>query len=182
MAILRLATLTPLVPLEELARRLEAIAHGGSAPPASAPKAASSTTRGSPIAPRASLAGAPDIGGLWEAVLQRVQEQRVSLYMALAAARPLGLDDGALRVGVENEALRRELNRKESLEVLRAIASDVAGRALQLEIGPLPETHAHDTPAAQAKRRTEETLADPLVQAAVEIFGAEVRGVRDRRV
>jgi hypothetical protein len=38
-----------------------------------------------------------------------------------------------------------------------------------------------ETPAAQAKRRTEETLADPLVQAAVEIFGAEVRGVRDRR-
>ncbi len=182
MAILRLATLTPLVPLEELARRLEAIARGGSAPPAAAPKTASSTTRGNPVAPRASLAGAPDIGGLWEAVLQRVQEQRVSLYMALAAARPLGLDDGALRVGVENEALRRELNRKESLEVLRAIASDVAGRALQLEIGPLPETHARDTPAAQAKRRTEETLADPLVQAAVEIFGAEVRGVRDRRV
>jgi hypothetical protein len=26
-----------------------------------------------------------------------------------------------------------------------------------------------------------ETLAHPMVQAAVEIFGAEVRGVRDRR-
>src|SRR5439155_1421778 len=36
-------------------------------------------------------------------------------------------------------------------------------------------------PLAQARRRTEERLADPLVQAAVEIFGAEVRGVREPR-
>jgi len=127
------------------------------------------------------VAPARDDGGVWEGVLRRVQDERVSLYMALAAARPLGMADGVLRIGVENEALRRECSRKESLEILRTIASEVAGRALQVDIGPLPAAHAQDTPAAQAKRRTEETLADPLVQAAVEIFGAEVRGVRDRR-
>ena len=38
-----------------------------------------------------------------------------------------------------------------------------------------------DRTYAEARRRTEETLAHPMVQAAVEIFGAEVRGVRDRR-
>jgi hypothetical protein len=102
--------------------------------------------------------------------------------MALAAARTLGLDAGALRIGVENEAIRRDNTRTESHDVLRTIASEVAGRPLMVEIGPLPADHVHETPAAQAKRRTEETLADPLVKAAVEIFGcAEVRGVRARR-
>jgi hypothetical protein len=45
----------------------------------------------------------------------------------------------------------------------------------------MPEDRADDTPLGRVRRRTEETLADPLVQAAVEIFGAEVRGVRERR-
>jgi DNA polymerase-3 subunit gamma/tau len=175
MAVLRLATLTPLVSLDELTQRLERIAGGGSvAPPATAPGRGTTPVRSSAPAARGTDA-------VFEGLMRRVQEERVSLYMALAAARPLGLDDGVLRLGVENEALRRELTRKESLEVLRAIASDVAGRPLQVDIGPLPAAHAQDTPAAQAKRRTEETLADPLVKAAVEIFGAEVRGVRDRR-
>jgi hypothetical protein len=122
------------------------------------------------------------VRGVWDALLSRVQAERVSLYMALVPARPLGLDRGALRIGVENEAIRRDLTRKESLDVLRTIASEIAGCPLAVEIGPLPAEHVHETPAAQAKRRTEETLADPLVKAAVEIFGgAEVRGVRDRR-
>jgi DNA polymerase-3 subunit gamma/tau len=170
MAVLRLATLGPLVPLDELTRRLEALAGGGSTP------------RAATAAPaRAAAPVRSDVAGVWEAMLQRVQEEKVSLYMALVAARPLGLDGGTLRLGLDNEAMRRDLNRKESLDLLRTIAAEVAGRALQIEIGPLPAEHANETPAGQAKRRTEETLADPLVQAAVEIFGAEVRGVRDRR-
>jgi DNA polymerase-3 subunit gamma/tau len=177
MAVLRLATMTPLVSLDELTQRLERIAGGGGVgapPPKSVPDKGAAPGR---------VAAPPAHGtdGVFEGLIRRVQDERVSLYMALAAARPLGIDGGVLKLGVENEALRRELGKKESLEALRAIASDVAGRPLQVEIGPLPASYAQDTPAAQSKRRTEETLADPLVKAAVEIFGAEVRGVRDRR-
>jgi hypothetical protein len=114
-------------------------------------------------------------------MLARVQQEKVSLYMKLAAGRPLGIDDDCLRIGIENEAVRRDLGKRETLDVLKTIAGMVAGRSLQVEIGPLPAEHAADTPAAQARRRAEETLTDPLVQAAVEIFGAEVRGVRERR-
>jgi DNA polymerase-3 subunit gamma/tau len=183
MAVLRLATSAPLVSFDELTRRLEALATGGPAPSAP-PGGGVRTARPASSAPaaRAATAVAGDVREVWDALLQRVQSERVSLYMALAAARPLGLEQGLLRVGVENEALRRDLNRKESLDALRVIATDVAGRPVTVEIGPLPAEHALETPAAQVKRRTEETLADPLVQAAVEIFGgAEVRGVRDRR-
>ena len=68
-----------------------------------------------------------------------------------------------------------------SLDRLSAIAREIAGADVRVEIGPLPSELAGDTPLAQARRRTEETLADPAVQAAVEIFGAEVRGVREKR-
>jgi DNA polymerase-3 subunit gamma/tau len=180
MAVLQLATLGPLVPLDDLTRRLEVLAKGGGGAPApSAPAPASTRSAASPSRPPAG----GDLRATWDAVLARVQEQQhVRLFLQLAAARPLGLDADVLRIGVENEATRRVLNGKESLDVLRAIAGETVGRALKVEIGPLPPEHAHDTPAAQAKRRTADTLADPLVQAAVEIFGgAEVRGVRDRR-
>ncbi len=171
------------MPLDGLTGRFRGLAQGGgggatasSRAPTTAPRAAKPDVGAAKPTP-----GVGDVGSLWSAFLERVRDERLSLYLSLAAGRPLGLEGGTLRVGVEAEALRRELNRKESLDALKAIASGVAGRALQLEIAPLPAGHVQDTPAAQAKRRTEETLADPLVQAAVEIFGAEVRSVRDRR-
>ena len=89
--------------------------------------------------------------------------------------------EDVLRIGVENEAMRRELTRAKTLERLRTLAGEVAGHEMQVEIGPLPAEHAGAAPLAQARRRTEERLGDPLVKAAVEIFGAEVRGVREPR-
>jgi DNA polymerase III subunit gamma/tau len=185
MAVLRLATLPSLVPIEELAERLERLAGGAGRSPAptapgKAPAAPVASSKPSAPPPQAAV-GTGDVRGLWDAILARIREEKVSLYLALAAARPLAVDGGSLRIGVENDAVRRDLGRKETVERLRAVATAMAGRPLTVEVGPLPAEHADDTPAAQARRRTEETLADPMVQAAVEIFGAEVRGVRDRR-
>jgi hypothetical protein len=102
--------------------------------------------------------------------------------MTLMSGRPLGVEDDVLRIGIDSEAMRRELQAREVMSRLEAAAADVAGRPLRVQVGPMPAERAGDTPIAQARRRTEETLADPLVRAAVEIFeGAEVRGVRDRR-
>jgi hypothetical protein len=129
---------------------------------------------------RASAAG-PAGDDLWERFLARVREDKVALYMTLAAGKLLATDGDTLRIGIDNEAMRRELNRKDTLSRLRAIACEVSGRDVTVDVGPLPQEHAGDTPLAQARRKTEEGLTDPLVQAAVDIFGAEVRGVRDRR-
>src|SRR5437867_2136271 len=171
MCAVRLATLPPLLPLDDILRRLEAFGAGN-------PAASGGAVRES--APRAR--GAAPGGGLWDRFLARVQEEKlVAPYMMLLSGTLLAADGEALRIGIENEAARRELSRKETLQRLRAIASEVAGRELRVEVGPLPSEHAAQAPLAQARRRTEETLADPMVQAAVEIFGAEVRGVRDRR-
>jgi DNA polymerase-3 subunit gamma/tau len=180
MSVLRVATLPPLLPVGEILARLDAIA--GAAPAGSAPAAPS---RGAPAAAPPTRAGsaapAGVAGTLWESVLARVRQERVSLYMSLAAARPLGVTDGVLRLGLDSEALRREVSGKDTLTRLGALASEIAGHAVRVEVGPMPGDRAGETPIAEVRRREQETLADPLVQAAVEIFGAEVRGVRDRR-
>jgi DNA polymerase III subunit gamma/tau len=180
MAVLRVATLPPLLPVDEILARLDAIgrpAPAGSAPPLPARGAPSSP----PPARERGAVPAEASGGVWDRVLARVRQERVSLYMTLAAARPLGMSDGVLRLGMDSEALRRELAAHDTLARLAALASEAAGHPLRIEVGPVPAEHMGDTPVAQARRRQEETLADPLVRAAVEIFGAEVRGVRDRR-
>jgi DNA polymerase-3 subunit gamma/tau len=197
MIVLRVATLPPLLPVDEILERLEALtgtgpvsaqgrAPGGQAPP-SPPRATPPPARRSESPGRSTAAPerppvTPDPAGtVWERVLAQVRRERLSLYMTLATARPVGLTDSVLRLGIDSEALRREVTGKETLARLAAIASEAAGRPLRVEVGPVPPERAADTPIAQARRREEETLADPLVQAAVEIFGAEVRGVRDRR-
>jgi DNA polymerase-3 subunit gamma/tau len=166
MCAVRLATLPPLLPVDDIVRRLEALGAGEPAPAAVQPAAGPRGSAGS---------------GLWERFLERVKEEKVSLYLALAGGKLLAADGDVVRIGVENEAMRRELGRKDTLARLAAIAREVAGREVRVEVGPLPAEHAGDAPLAQARRRSEETLADPMVQAAVEIFGAEVRGVRERR-
>jgi DNA polymerase-3 subunit gamma/tau len=174
MTVVRLATLPPLMPVDDVLRRLEAL---GGAVPNPAP---SSAAPGKTVPRPGAASAAPAGEGLWERFLARVGEEKKALYMTLAAGKLVPSDGNTLRIGIDNEAMRRELTRKETLASLRAIACEVAGRDVAVEVGPLPQEHAGDTPLAQARRKTEETLADPLVQAAVEIFGAEVRGVRDR--
>jgi DNA polymerase-3 subunit gamma/tau len=173
MCAVRLATLPPLLPVDEVLGRLESLA--GGAPPVAAAPAAPKSSRTEP--PRSAAAG----GGLWEQLLGRVQRDKKALYMALATGRLVAATDTTLQIGVENEAMRRELSRRETLEQLRVCAREITGRDVTVEVGPLPPERAGDAPLAEARRRTEETLAHPTVQAAVEIFGAEVRGVRDRR-
>jgi len=170
MCVVRLATLPPLVPLDEILRRLEAL--GASSAPVRATPAATPT--------RTREAAAAD-GGLWDRFLARVQQAEKAIFMQLATGRLVSGDSGTLRIGIANEAMRRDLSRKETLDRLSAIAREIAGGDVRVEVGPLPTELAGDTPLAQARRRTEETLADPVVQAAVEIFGAEVRGVREKR-
>jgi DNA polymerase-3 subunit gamma/tau len=173
MCAVRLATLPPLLPVDEVLGRLESLT--GGAPPAAAPPVAKNVRRDEEPSRGAAA------GGLWEQLLERVQRDKKALYMALATGRLIAAEGDALRIGVENEAMRRELSRRETLEHLRACAREIVGRDVTVEIGPLPADRAGEAPLAEARRRTEETLAHPMVQAAVEIFGAEVRGVRDRR-
>jgi DNA polymerase-3 subunit gamma/tau len=182
MRIVRLATLDPLLPVDEILRRLEAL-EGSGAPPvrssggAAARRAAAGGGGGAPEGAPVEAGGA---AGLWDGFLARVRRERVALYMTLAAGRGLGLDGDVFRIGLESESMRRSVQGRESLELLGRLASEVTGRTVRVEVGPLPADRQGDTARGRARQREQETLADPLVQAAVEIFGGEVRAVRER--
>ena len=181
MAVLRLATLPPLLPVDEILRRLEALGSDGGTPPTRP------TTEGRGAGtktPRAGASAAPSGGGdqdLWDRFLGLVRGEKLSLYMTLRNGRVVPGAPEVLRIGLTSDVMRREVQRPDILARLHVLAEQAAGRALRVEVGPMPDDLAAETPHARASRRTEETLSDPLVQAAVEIFGAEVRGVRDRR-
>ncbi|TMA41588.1 MAG: hypothetical protein E6J81_18325 [Deltaproteobacteria bacterium] len=91
MCVLRLATLPPLLPVEDILRRLEALGAGGTAAPA-APAAAA------PPSARASQETSGE--RLWERFLARVREDKVSLYLALAAGKVVGDETDVLRIGI----------------------------------------------------------------------------------
>src|SRR5216684_228248 len=106
MCMVRLATLQPLLPLDDILRRLEAV--GAGSPAASGP-APAGAPRASTPRPREAAPG----GGLWEQFLARVQEEKLlAPYMWLRSGTLLAAEGGTLRIGIENEAARRELSRK----------------------------------------------------------------------
>src|SRR5262249_18239514 len=93
MHVLRLATLPPLLPSDGIRRRLAAPGPGAGGP------ATAGTVSGRPR--RKSQAGparqAVAADQLWERFLARVREEKIALYMTLAAAKPTGIDGEALR-------------------------------------------------------------------------------------
>ena len=169
MAVVRLATLPPLLPMDDILRRLEALGAGGP------------TAEVAPMAKTSAPTSGVQSDGLWQRFLARVQQAEKGVYMHLASGRLVSADQDAFRIGIANESMRREVARKETIARLSVIAREVVGRDVRVEVGPLPDELAGDAPLAKARRRSDETLADPMVQAAVEIFGGEVRGVRERR-
>jgi DNA polymerase-3 subunit gamma/tau len=185
MALLRIATLEPLVPAADLVARLEALEAGGRAP--SAPAAGRG---GQPAGPRGSRSGGGPAArpatdakdgaeAGWQAFLERVRSEKLALYLALAAGRLLAIDETSLRIGIESEAMRRDLSRRDVVERLGRVATEAFGHALAVEIVPMPTPE--DTPRGRALQREQEAREDPLVRYAVEIFGGEVRGMRERR-
>jgi len=182
MRVLRLATLPPLLPAAEIVRRLESLegGRGGESSGGPAPSVGrAGATRSPGGATTRSRATTAD--EFWTAFLERVRNERVSLYMALAGGRLVERGEDRLAIGIESAIMRGELSGRETVARLEALASEVLGQPVTVEIGPLPAAQVAETPRGRAKQRSEETLADPMVQAAVEIFGAEVRGVRERR-
>ncbi len=186
MRLLRLATLPPLLPVDEILARLDALGRdarglrsedGESAKPRAVstghPRARAATS----VAPEPAVAEE----SFWEAFCARVRGERISLFMGLVTGRVLGVEGEVVRIGIPSEGMRRDLGAPDSLAVLERIASEVAGRSLRVEVEPLPTADAASRGAGRSAGEPADALADPVVQAAVEMFGAEVRGVRERR-
>src|SRR2546430_16609960 len=90
MAVLRLATLPPLLPVDDILRRLEALGAGSPASDSAAPSE-----------PGRAAVTAPAGEGLWEQFLARVRDDKVSLYLALATGKLVVADDPSIRIAID---------------------------------------------------------------------------------
>jgi len=193
MALVRLARRPPLVPLDELLRRLDELKSG--APPAP-PQRGGGTVGGGPKtapAPERDKKPTPPVRGgqggsvtsAWEAILADLRERKpaVASVYEHAAAVQVGPDRVVLAFEPGSFLLAQAT---ESREVVAEAAAAHFGAATVVELDDTGRHAGVETVAARnsaeqaarradAKKRVEE---HPLVRAAVDLLGAELRDVR----
>jgi len=210
MTMVRLATAEPVLPLDEAFARLDEIARGLGRPSPPTTAAAPGVTRSGPppkpdpraappppppsaaapkTAPAANVDAAPAkatgngegaaaSAPSWDDFLAFVNERKkIGLYMSLTHARFLEKAGDRLVLGVAKEKFRAELASRTSLTLLEQLAAEFFGAPCRVRIEAVSD---EATPAA-IESPAAETLDDPSVRAAVQIFGGAVREVRNRR-
>jgi DNA polymerase III subunit gamma/tau len=200
---IKLARLSDLRPIEEILARL------GSAPPEPSPGGpAAGPAR--PVTGAPARAPAPDPHppagaspghpgspardtSLVEAILRRVHEERAALGGFLGQASWVEIADGSLQIAFldKHGFFREKVESRESIDYLRKVAREVAGRDLPIRVtvaAPgVAETVAAPAPAApglsggspgtdpgQKQRLKEEALKQPMVKSLLDALGGEI--------
>ncbi len=188
MALLRLATLPALVPVDELLERLGAIEARLPGTPAGRPArsapAPSAPARTAPASAPVPTAAAPGGGQGWDAFVGFVRGERETLAIDLAQCRLVQLGEGAISLLAPGERAARSLADQDRKGRLEALATRFFGRPLRIDVAA---AEARDGAPPPPPRRsgaelTRTALEHPKVQAALSEFqGAEIVEVRDRR-
>jgi DNA polymerase-3 subunit gamma/tau len=127
--------------------------------PAPVATAQGGSASASPLPQGAAASPAPisDLNSLWEALLERVQQERALIITWLRVATPQSFDNGLLKVGFpksENEALN-SLRRDSQLQFLQRVTSTLAGLPVRLDL------------------RIDPSLPEPLAsEMGIDLFGA----------
>jgi len=202
MALIKLATLTPVVGIEELLDRIADLERGlgagngaaGGPGPASAKEQSVArpqpTSRPNPspvsaaaVAPAAPVppAAASNPGGSWEDFLTFVSREKVTLLPYLQASQPPVLDGPLLTLNVPHGHYYDYLTQRDHAQLIQDLATRFFGRTLRVAVNPTDSVEPHERPAEESSAALHAAaLGDPVVQAAVEIFGGEVQEVRSR--
>ena len=202
MALIKLATLTPVVAVEEVLERLDELQRqlGGAAAaspvsggepsvrttrvaaPAAAPPPPSGSRRGAEV--RQPAAEPTAVGGgdqSWDGFLAFVGKQKVSLATYLRASEPSAVDGPTLALRVPAGHYHDYLAQRNHTQLVEDLAQQFFGRPLRVTVqvaSPAAESTAE--PAEDAADLHSVALGDPVVRAAVEIFGGEVQEVKSR--
>ena len=206
MALIKLATLVPVLPADVLLQRLEAIEHslgsgtsGGSAgalaaagsvrparpaPTPAPPALPQRATHQSPVAP----AAAPDSGrrpaspgGSWDDFLSFVATEKVTLLTYLRASAPPVLDGPHLTLSVPPGYYYDYLAQKDHTALIEDLARRFFGRPLRVAVNAsTSEAGSAAPPGPHPADLQAVALNDPRVQAAVQILGGEVEQVKPR--
>ena len=202
MALIKLATLTPVIAVEEVLDRLDELQRrlGGaassmagttSAPPAMRSSDAAPPVRREPAArprevpPASTPAAGPGpgsaTGGSWDEFLAFIGKQKVSLATYLRASETPAVDGAVLALRVPAGHYHDYLAQRDHSQLVENLAQQFFGRPLRVTVqvsSPAAASAAEPTDSAADLQNA--ALGDPVVRAAVEIFGGEVQEVKSR--
>jgi DNA polymerase-3 subunit gamma/tau len=199
MTLIKLATLSPVVPLDDVLERIDELERrlraGGSptGSPGSARIARTETPQEPPARPRpvAEPTGAsanpapapvPTAGrtGTWDDFLAFVAKEKVTLLPYLQASRIPPCDGATLALRVPGGYYYDYLAQRDHTQIVEALAARFFGRPVRITV--TAETAPEDAaPRAESSADLQAAaLGDPVVRAAVEILGGEVQAVKSR--
>ena len=198
MALIRMATLAPTLPVNELLDRLKALesapprtAHAAeSAPPRYGvepkPAAVSAASRPAPAPPKEVLSTAAASGARdWQGFVAFVKQKKPILATKLEKGSPIQASGDALQIGFSRGSLELSLlQESENRQQLAELSSSYYGQPVDIKIIPLAADSV-DAPLSIAEKKNldhalkEKAVKDaadshPLVKAALEVFGGEV--------
>jgi len=136
---------------------------------------------------REASASAP--GGSWEDVVRHVRGQKAGLASLLEHASLLKLDDKTLEIAyVAGSFYFSKMSDPGTLETLGALVQQCLGRPMQIRVKALDRQSEPPPPSLLQEKKVreedhrsrvrEEALGHPMVQKALEVFGAEVVQVK----
>lgn len=197
MAVLKLATMPAVLPIEHVLERLEALSRrgpsdggqtGGGPAAASggggAPTARSASVRAQPESgrsPATSVAGSNGGASSWNEFLSYIEGQKPTLAPHLSQCHCASLEDGRLELVVPVGFHHDYLARREHIEMMEEFASRFYGKPIRVAMKTSqPTPRREEKPAADKAQLTQEVMGDPAVRAVVDILGGEVQDVKSR--
>jgi DNA polymerase-3 subunit gamma/tau len=199
MAMIKMATLAPVIPVNELLERLKALESSPRQQPSVAAEPAAPSYRPAPQrtpeppAPAPAPAPAPEAAPSqtkdWQGFVAFVKTKKPLLATKLEKGSPIKVSSEALHLGYPKESFEfRMLQEPENLKQLSELSALFFGNPVNTRILPLSE-NSGDAPmsisekkSADAARREKavKEAADnhPLVKAALGVFGGEVIAYR----
>jgi DNA polymerase III subunit gamma/tau len=202
MALIKVATLTPVVPIGEMLDRIAELEHhlngrSESARPATSPAAdkPAASARREPVAPAksevsrtrtgASAAATPPLPPgerSWATFLDFVAKEKVTLLPYLKSSEPPTLDGPVLALAVPRGYFHDYLVQRDHTQLLEELAARFFERPLRVIVKPAEAVEAASAPTTVENPAVlhAEALGDPVVRAAVEILGGEVQEVKSR--
>jgi DNA polymerase-3 subunit gamma/tau len=186
-AVVKMAYLEPLVPIDEILARMEGLEQrlGGGVRGTDSP--AQRPAEGRPVSESSSSMRyrQGDAGDPWQALKGFIKEKNPPLSSKIDNGTFISYENGRLRVGFPKGYLFLDVIRSETQQnLLQRMAEEFFGEGTTLEIATLEdEPRTSGAAASNGARRTNdiknEALRDPLVQKVMDVFpGAEIVDVR----
>jgi len=192
MTLIKLATLAPLLPVEEVLQRIEDLdarlrgtgqATAGSptrrspAPPSTTP--ASPAARTAPAPPSAATSGAAS----WAGFVEFVRKEKVTLVSYLEHSQATRFDGDALELAVPAGYYYDYLAHRDHLKLVEDLAARFLGKPVRVSVteGSLPPAPTEEVAEKPTRaQQAANVMAHPVVRAAVDILGGELHDVKTR--